>query len=140
MRHRIKTGIVILTLFSLPLKVNATEIILDSEIEITMETETESETEVEVGTEAESETEVETSTETETESETEVIKPVELDLGEYSEKMIIGEKQLLSVTILPLDTTETTITYSSSNKKVASVNGMGRITALSLGKTSITVT
>ena len=68
----------------------------------------------------------------------ETISVTELDMGDYMEQMIVGEKQLLSVTCLPLDATETTITYTSSNPEVATINGMGRITALAVGTTTIT--
>ena len=68
----------------------------------------------------------------------ETISVTELDMGDYMEQMIVGEKQLLSVTCLPMDATETTITYTSSNPEVASINGMGRITALAVGTTTIT--
>lgn len=63
----------------------------------------------------------------------------DLDLGDYTERMTVGEKQLLNVTVLPLDSGEKTITYASSDDKVATVNGMGRISALAAGKTIITV-
>lgn len=75
----------------------------------------------------------------ESEEETKTIKAEELDLGDYSTTMIVGEKQLLTVTILPYDATETSVTYSSSNETVATINGMGRITAVSIGSTTITV-
>lgn len=63
----------------------------------------------------------------------------ELDLGDYTECMTVGEKQLLNVTVLPIDSSENTVIYISSDTKVASVNGMGRISALAVGKTTITV-
>lgn len=68
-----------------------------------------------------------------------VIPPTEIDLGEYQTEMKVGEKQLLGVTVLPADATEQTITYLSSNTAVATINGMGRITALSVGETTIYV-
>ena len=55
-------------------------------------------------------------------------------------EMIIGDKQLLVVTVLPMDVSEAKLSYDSSNAEVATVNGMGRITALKKGKTKITVT
>lgn len=69
---------------------------------------------------------------------TEEVKPAELDLGDYQTEMAIGDKQLLTVTVLPLDTTEQTVTYSSDNTKVAEINGMGRITAKAVGTAKIT--
>lgn len=80
-----------------------------------------------------------TSEEPSTEKE-ELIQPEELDLGDYLAEMIVGDKQLLVVTILPMDASEFELSYHSSNTEVATVNGMGRITALKKGKTKITVT
>ncbi len=62
----------------------------------------------------------------------------ELDLGEHKEEMCIGDNQLLSVTVLPFDATDRSLQYTSSDEKVASINGLGRITALSVGETVIT--
>lgn len=74
------------------------------------------------------------------EKEDNTIVVSEIDLGDYAEQMIVGEKQLLSVTILPFNASEIALTYSSSDTKVATINGMGRITALAMGNTTITVT
>lgn len=71
-------------------------------------------------------------------SENRKVSVTELDLGDYYDTMVVGEKQLLSVTVLPFDATETNITYSSSNTAVATINGMGRIAAVSVGNTTIT--
>lgn len=68
------------------------------------------------------------------------IQPTELDLGDYQTEMTVGEKQLLTVTILPVDATVQELNYHSSNTEVATINGMGRITALKKGQTRITVT
>lgn len=83
--------------------------------------------------------EIVTGDEMETE-DAEKVQVSELDLGEYTDKMLVGEKQLLSVTVLPIEVSEVPITYSSSDTNVATINGMGRITALALGRTTITVT
>ncbi len=66
-----------------------------------------------------------------------VIPVSELDMGDYSEKMVIGEKQLIAVTVIPYNATATTITYESSHTEVATINGMGRITAVAPGTTEI---
>ncbi len=63
----------------------------------------------------------------------------EIDLGDYQSQMSVGERQLLSVTVLPYDAANQEITYSSSDSKVAKVNGLGRITALKAGVTEIVV-
>ena len=65
--------------------------------------------------------------------------PEEIDLGNYQTEMVVGEKQLLDVTILPENACVQGITYSSSNTQVAIINGMGRITAVGSGETVITV-
>ena len=52
--------------------------------------------------------------------------------------MAIGETQLLTVTILPLGI-EAEVFYSSSDANIATVNGMGRITAVAEGTSTITV-
>ncbi len=67
------------------------------------------------------------------------IEVKEIDLGEYSSQMTVGEKQLLIVTLLPQNAGEQSITYQSGNPKVADINGMGRITALSEGTSKIIV-
>lgn len=64
----------------------------------------------------------------------------EIDLGDYQSQMMVGEKQLLSVTILPMDATDQTLKFSSSDMSVAKINGMGRISALNAGVTEIAVT
>lgn len=81
-----------------------------------------------------------TTTGTEQEPTQEVIKPTELDLGDYQNEMVVGDKQLLSITVLPTNTTDSTVTYQSSNQKVATISGMGRITAILEGTTQITIT
>lgn len=67
------------------------------------------------------------------------VKAEQIDLGDYQDTMAIGEKQLLSATVLPTDTTEQTLSYKSSNEEVATVNELGRITAIAVGKTKITI-
>lgn len=62
----------------------------------------------------------------------------DLDLGDYSSTMSVGEKQLLSVTILPQTAATQTVTFASNNDSVATINGLGRITAVSIGKAKIT--
>lgn len=106
---------------------------------LTQETSSEEITESAEEAETESEETTVSGNDAPTEPEEEV-KVNELDLGAYSDKMIVGEKQLLSVTVLPLDASNVTVTYSSSDTGVATINGMGRITAVTIGKTTILVT
>lgn len=63
----------------------------------------------------------------------------ELDLGEYVDKMKVGERQLLSVTVLPTDASEQEIIYSSSDEGIAVINGMGRIEAKAVGTCDICI-
>lgn len=69
----------------------------------------------------------------------ETISVTELDLGDYTDTMLVGERQLISVTCLPLNATETNLIYASSNPEVADINGMGRISAIAVGTTTISV-
>ena len=57
---------------------------------------------------------------------------------EPSIEMIIGDTRSLSVTIFPDDATNQTVTWSSSNNNVVTVNESGMLTAVSAGKASIT--
>ena len=73
------------------------------------------------------------------EYEAPIVAVSELDLGDYQSQMTVGKKQLLSITVLPMDATNQTLTFSSSDESVAKINGMGRITALKTGVTEIVV-
>ncbi len=53
--------------------------------------------------------------------------------------MEIGESQLLTVTVLPVDATDQTVSYASDNEEVATVNSMGRIRANAAGTAKIKV-
>jgi len=64
----------------------------------------------------------------------------DLDLGDYYAEMEVGTSQVLMVTVIPLNADNQTLSYNSSNPGVASVNGIGRISALVAGQTMITVT
>lgn len=116
----------------------------DSEKEQETESEEQNDTEQKLEPEKEQENDSEDNNTGENGKNTETDKPAvkvsELDLGDYLEEMTVGEKQLLSVTVLPTNAGDTDISYHSSDSKVASVNGMGRITALKVGKTTISVT
>lgn len=63
----------------------------------------------------------------------------EIDMGDYQSQMVVGETQLLSITVLPMDDGNQNISYSSSDTSVAKINGIGRITALKAGVTEIAV-
>ena len=64
--------------------------------------------------------------------------PIEsISLNATAKEMVIGETYLLKVSILPEDATNKTVTWSSSDKTVASVNN-GRVTARKAGTATIT--
>lgn len=63
----------------------------------------------------------------------------DIDISMFIKEMEPGEKQLLSVTVLPLDATVKTVTYISSNEAVAEINEIGRITAKTEGTTVISI-
>ena len=53
--------------------------------------------------------------------------------------MLVGTKQLLMVTLIPMEADNKTVEFRSSNEAIATINGLGRISALSVGQTFITV-
>jgi hypothetical protein len=63
----------------------------------------------------------------------------DIDLGEYNSEMLVGTKQLLMVTLIPTDAEGNTVEFRSSNEEIATINGLGRISALAVGQTVITV-
>ncbi len=67
------------------------------------------------------------------------IEVTDLDLGEYQKEMTVGTSQLLTITVLPVNATNQEVLFSSSDKKVAEVNALGRIIANKIGKVEITV-
>jgi uncharacterized protein YjdB len=67
------------------------------------------------------------------------IEVTDIDIAEYRSSMEEGEKQLLMVTVLPLDATDQKIKYYSSEESVARINQIGRITAVDSGTTKITI-
>ncbi|MDR0919803.1 MAG: Ig-like domain-containing protein [Oscillospiraceae bacterium] len=69
----------------------------------------------------------------------EVVYATDIDLGDYQKEMYVGDTQLLNCTVLPLDSTEQSIAYESTEESIATVNMLGRITAISEGITYINV-
>ena len=61
-----------------------------------------------------------------------------ITLNQTSITLYIGDHQLLSYSYEPLDAANTTITWSSSNSSIASVDSNGKVTAHSDGYVSIT--
>ena len=70
-----------------------------------------------------------------------VVVPVEsVRLDKSFLSMDIGEKQTLIATVLPDDALDKSVTWSSSNTRVATVSSSGQVTAVSPGTTTIKVT
>ena len=70
-----------------------------------------------------------------------VTVPVQsVTLNQSNITLEIGQTFTLTADILPQDATDNTITWTSSNSSVASVNSNGLITALAAGTTAITAT
>ncbi len=63
--------------------------------------------------------------------------PYSVDLSSPSLSLDIGETETLIANVLPSNTTHKTVTWSSSNASVATVNN-GKVTAVSTGTTTIT--
>lgn len=58
-------------------------------------------------------------------------------LSEKSLKLKLKETKTLTATVYPTSSTDKTVTWSSSDKSVATVNSKGKITAKSVGKATI---
>ena len=61
-------------------------------------------------------------------------------LNKTATTLSIGNEETLIATVLPANATIKTVTWDSSNPTVATVNDNGKITALAVGTTTITVT
>lgn len=69
-----------------------------------------------------------------------VVDVLGVSLNKTSLTLEKGTRETLNATVSPADATNTAVVWTSSNKNVAIVNANGRITALSPGTTTITVT
>ena len=63
---------------------------------------------------------------------------ITLDKTELS--LTIGETEKLTATVLPEDVTDKTITWSTSDAPIATVDNEGKVTAISVGEATITAT
>jgi hypothetical protein len=68
-------------------------------------------------------------------------KPVtSISMNKSATTLNVGSNELLTPTILPENATNKNVTWSSSNNLVATVDALGKVTALSAGTATITVT
>jgi len=63
-----------------------------------------------------------------------------VSLNKSSATILMGETELLNVTIEPSDATNQNVTWSSADNAIASVLSSGLVTAIGVGTTTITVT
>lgn len=69
-----------------------------------------------------------------------IVDVLDVSLNKTSLTLEKGTRETLKATVYPSDATNTAVVWTSSNKNVAIVNANGRVTGLSAGKTTITVT
>ncbi|MDA3892700.1 MAG: glycosyl hydrolase family 8 [Salinivirgaceae bacterium] len=74
------------------------------------------------------------------EGEATTVPVTAVSLSPSSVSLLVGETQSLLVTVSPSDATNQTVSYSSNNTTVATVNSSGVISAVSAGSATITVT
>jgi len=68
------------------------------------------------------------------------IKPTKIELNKDSATIKTGGTEKLTFTLTPVDSTDQTVTWTSNNAAVASVDGTGLVTAKAAGTAVITVT
>ena len=61
-----------------------------------------------------------------------------ISLNKSSAKLVAGQQMQLLATVLPENTTNKTVTWSSSNSSIATVNSEGEVTAIAPGTVTIT--
>lgn len=69
-----------------------------------------------------------------------IVDVIDVSLNKTSLTLEKGTRETLKATVFPSDATNTAVVWTSSNKNVAIVNANGRVTGLSAGTATITVT
>jgi uncharacterized protein YjdB len=67
-----------------------------------------------------------------------IIAVTGVTLDKTTANMIVGQTQQLTATVTPADATDKTVSWSSSNEKIASVDATGKVTAVAAGAVTIT--
>lgn len=67
-------------------------------------------------------------------------KAQSISIDNQPDEIYLKNSYQLNYTVLPADTTDKSVTYSSSNNEVATIDSSGLITPISKGRTTITVT
>ena len=73
-------------------------------------------------------------------SESSPVLATGVTLNKTTLSLVKGSSETLTATVAPDDTTDTTLTWSTSNENVATVNNNGVVTAVGAGTATITVT
>lgn len=66
--------------------------------------------------------------------------PLSVELAAESKTLNVGDKFSLAAKVMPENTYDKSVTYKSSDEKIATVDNQGNITALSIGEAVITAT
>ena len=70
---------------------------------------------------------------------TEYVGVQEIVVSEFKSELFVKETQNVSATVLPANATKSTLSYSSSNNNVATVDALGKVTAVGKGSCTISV-
>lgn len=71
---------------------------------------------------------------------TEYIAVEDIELSDYDSEMYVDDVQMLSATVFPQNATKQEVEYSITNTKIATVNRLGKITAVSKGVCKVCLT
>ncbi len=69
----------------------------------------------------------------------EYVEATDIEITDYESVLEVGSTITLSGKVLPTDATETTITYTSSDTSIATVNSTGEVKGMSKGNVTITL-
>ncbi|MBR5407564.1 MAG: Ig-like domain-containing protein [Lachnospiraceae bacterium] len=69
-----------------------------------------------------------------------IVETESISISPESQKIMIGDSYTLSATILPVNATDRSISWTSGNEKVATVSEAGVVTGIGAGTTDITAT
>ncbi len=73
-------------------------------------------------------------------TEAPVVSAESITLSEQTAELKVGETVSITATVLPENTTDKKVTWTSSDESIATVNTLGTITAVSVGTVTITAT
>ena len=85
-------------------------------------------------------TTVTTDTSTTSDSTVTDVEVTEVKLNKTSLTLEIGKSETLTATVLPENATDKSVTWTSDNEKIATVDANGKVTAVAAGETLITAT